>query len=142
MLVVSAKPIPERFLLRFNNEISNNSLPFKVILWGPVELNKVVSKNKKAVNEITKNLFSLRLSSAISKPVRDWKREREEILERLKNFYNKGQFSFFLGAGVSSSAGMPDWNTLLNSLFVTYLTQEFNEDIAMSDKDLNDIVGG
>lgn len=71
VLVVSAKPIPERFLLRFNNEISNNSLPFKVILWGPVELNKVVSKNKKAVNEITKNLFSLRLSSAISKPVRD-----------------------------------------------------------------------
>ena len=36
---------------------------------------------------------------------------------------------------------MPDWNTLLNSLFVTYLTQEFNEDIAISDKDLDDIVG-
>lgn len=108
---------------------------------GPAELNKIVSKNKKIVNEILKNLFSLRLSSAISKPVRDWKIERDEILERLKICYNKGQFSLFLGAGVSSSAGMPDWNTLLNSLFVTYLTQEFNEDIAISDKDLDDIVG-
>ncbi|EPY7046944.1 SIR2 family protein [Klebsiella variicola] len=141
VLVVSAKPIPERLLLRFNNEIENSQLPFNVIFWGPNELNKIVSKNKKVVNEITKNLFSLRLSSAISKPVRDWKIERDEILERLKQCYGKGQFSLFLGAGVSSSAGMPDWNTLLNSLFVTYLTQEFNGDIAMSDKDLNDIVG-
>lgn len=141
VLIISAKPIPERLLLRFNNEVVNSSLPFNVIFWGPGELNKIVSKNKKAVNEITKNLFSLRLSSAISKPVRDWRIERDEILERLKHCYNKGQFSLFLGAGVSSSAGMPDWNTLLNSLFVTYLTQEFNEDIAISDKDLNDIVG-
>ncbi|MBJ9299734.1 SIR2 family protein [Citrobacter freundii] len=141
VLIVSAKPIPERFLLRFNREILNSSFPFKVFLWGPAELNKIVSKNKKIVNEILKNLFSLRLSSAISKPVRDWKIERDEILERLKICYNKGQFSLFLGAGVSSSAGMPDWNTLLNSLFVTYLTQEFNEDIAISDKDLDDIVG-
>ncbi|NCG50732.1 SIR2 family protein [Serratia fonticola] len=141
LLIVSAKPIPERLLLRFNDEIANSSLPFSVIFWGPSELNKIVSKNKKVVNEITKNLFSLRLSSAISKPVRDWRIERDEILERLKHCYGKGQFSLFLGAGVSSSAGMPDWKTLLNSLFVTYLTQEFNGDIAMNDKDLNDIVG-
>ncbi|GAB7211930.1 SIR2 family protein [Dickeya oryzae] len=89
---------------------------------------------------LLKTFFSLRLSSAISKPIVDWRRERDEILERLKACYSKGQFSLFLGAGISSSAGMPDWNTLLNSLFVTYLTQEFNGDVAMSDKDVNDIV--
>jgi len=46
----------------------------------------------------------------------------------------------FLGAGVSSSAGMPDWNTLLNSLFVTYLTEEFNDDIAIDNDDIEELV--
>ncbi|MEC9428418.1 MAG: SIR2 family protein [Pseudomonadota bacterium] len=44
------------------------------------------------------------------------------------------------GAGVSSSAGMPDWNTLLNSLFVTYLTKEFDGDVAIGDDDISELV--
>lgn len=140
ILFISAKPIPERTLIKFNNIINNKSLPFEVVFWGPSELNKIVLKNKKVASKITKNLFSLRLSSAISNPVMDWKKERDDILDKLKYSYNKGQFSLFLGAGVSSSAGMPDWNTLLNSLFVTYLTQEFNGNEAMDNTDVNDIV--
>ena len=116
LLVISAKPIPEKWLYRFDEELGRIQLPFKVYFWGPEELNKVASKYRKIVNRIANNLFALRLSSAISKPVRDWKQEREEIIDNLKACYNKGQFSLFLGAGVSSSAGMPDWNTLLNSL--------------------------
>lgn len=140
LLIISAKPIPEKLLYSFDEELRKNQLPFKVYFWGPEELNKVASKYRKIVNKIANNLFALRLSSAISKPVRDWKLEREEIIDNLKACYNKGQFSLFLGAGVSSSAGMPDWNTLLNSLFVTYLTQEFDGDLAIGDKDISDIV--
>ncbi len=140
VLIISAKPIPEKFIDRFHTEIERNQLPFKVIIWGPSDLNRVASKHRKVVNNIANNLFALRLSSAISKPVRDWKQEREEIIENLKSCYKKGQFSLFLGAGVSSSAGMPDWNTLLNSLFVTYLTQEFDGDGAVGDKDISDLV--
>ena len=135
-----AKPISEKFINRFNEEIERNQFPFKVVIWGPSDLNRVASKHRKVVNEIAKNLFALRLSSAISKPIRDWKQEREEVIDNLKSCYKKGQFSLFLGAGVSSSAGMPDWNTLLNSLFVTYLTQEFDGDLAMGDKDISDLV--
>lgn len=140
VLIISAKPISEKFLFRVEDELSRNNLPFKVTFWGPAELNRVASKNRKVVNKIANNLFSLRLSSAISKPIGDWKHEREEIVENLKSCYKKGQFSLILGAGVSSSAGMPDWNTLLNSLFVTYLTQEFDDDVAMGDKDIGDLV--
>lgn len=140
LLIISAKPIPEKFLHRFDEELERYQLPFKVSVWGPVELNRIASKNRKIVNNIANNLFALRLSSAISKPVRDWKQEREEVIDNLKACYKKGQFSLFLGAGVSSSAGMPDWNTLLNSLFVTYLTQEFDGDIAIGDKDISNLV--
>ena len=139
-LIISAKPIPEKYLSRFYGEVERNQLPFQFHFWGPAELNKVAEKNRKVVNEIARNLFALRLSSAISKPVRDWKQEREEIVAKLKDCYNKSQFSLFLGAGVSSSAGMPDWNTLLNSLFVTYLTQEFHGEEVIGDKDISDLV--
>ncbi|QOD13872.1 SIR2 family protein [Psychrobacter sp. 28M-43] len=140
VLFISAKPISERFILRVEDELKRDSFPFKVIFWGPAELNRIASKNKKVVSKIANNLFALRLSSAISKPIRDWKQERGSIVENLKSCYKKGQFSLFLGAGVSSSAGMPDWNTLLNSLFVTYFTQEFDKDITMGDEDISDLV--
>lgn len=35
---------------------------------------------------------------------------------------------------------MPDWNTLLNSLFVSYLTKEFNDNSNISDIDIKQIV--
>ncbi|MFM5314026.1 SIR2 family protein [Aeromonas veronii] len=140
LVVIYAKQISEKQIIYIDEFIKKNNPPFKVYFWGPSELNKIASKHKKIVNNIANNLFSLRLSSAISKPVRDWKQERDEIIINLKNCYKKGQFSLFLGAGVSSSSGMPDWNTLLNSLFVTYLTQEFDGDVAVGDKDISDLV--
>ena len=140
LLVVSAKTIPKKYLCRFEEELGRHKLPFRVIFWGPEELNRIASKHRKVVNNIANNLFALRLSSAILKPVKDWKQEREEIIHSLKSCYKKGQFSLFLGAGVSSSAGMPDWSTLLNSLFVTYLTQEFDGDIAIGDQDIDELV--
>lgn len=140
LLVVSAKVMPAHTLRRLNEELEKHQLPFKVHFWGPLELNKIASRHKKKVNQIANNLFALRLSSAISKPVKNWKHERDDIIDRLKTCYKKGQFSLFLGAGVSSSAGMPDWNTLLNSLFVTYLTQEFDGDDAIRGNDISDLV--
>ena len=104
------------------------------------EINKIVAKNRKEANDIANNLFSLRIESAVVQSSKDWKKEREEKIELLNRLYKKGQFSSFLGAGVSSSAGMPDWNTLLNSLFVTYLTNEFDNESKIIDSDINQIV--
>ncbi|MCG5279494.1 SIR2 family protein [Providencia rettgeri] len=140
LLVISAKPIPKNFSDKFHEELERDPFPFKVVLWGPSELNKVAAKHRKVVSDITKNLFSLRLSSVISQQSKDWKQDRDIILENLRSCYNKGQFSLFLGAGVSSSAGMPDWNTLLNSLFVSYLNEALNNDIAISDDTITALV--
>jgi hypothetical protein len=140
LLVISAKPIPEKMISKYRGELEHLQLPFNVIFWGPHELNKIASKHKKIVNSITDNIFALRLESAISQPSRDWKQERKEIIETLRESYKKGQFSLFLGGGISSSAGMPDWKTLLNSLFVAYLTEEFDGDVAINDRDISKMV--
>src|SRR5690606_24378298 len=54
----------------------------------------------------------------------DWKEKREQVVLEVSKSYLSGRFSLLLGAGVSSSAGLPDWDTLLNSLFVSMLTNE------------------
>ncbi|MDD1623143.1 MAG: hypothetical protein LUO94_00040 [Methylococcaceae bacterium] len=69
-----------------------------------------------------------------------WKNEREEHIEKPRESYRRRQFSLFLGAGVSSSAGMPDWNTFLNFLFVNYLVQEFDDDVDIGDNDISELV--
>lgn len=140
LLIISAKPIPTIFREKFYNELKTLNLKIDIFLWGPEELNKIASKYRTIVKEIANNLFALRLKSVISNSPLDWKIERDSIISELKGIYEKGQFSLFLGAGVSSSAGMPDWNTLLNSLFVTYLTQEFNNDLAIDDATIKELV--
>ena len=140
ILIVAAKPVSLRFKEKFENGIKLVNFPIKVTIWGPEELNKIVSKHRKKSKEIANNLFALRLESAVTKPKTDWKEERDKRVIELNKLYLKGQFSLFLGAGVSSSAGMPDWNTLLNSLFVTYLTEEFDDDGNINDKDISEIV--
>lgn len=46
----------------------------------------------------------------------------------------------FLGAGVSSSAGLPDWDTLLNSLFVSMLTEAGTTEKRIDNEQLSSIV--
>ncbi|WP_081843767.1 SIR2 family protein [Aeromonas taiwanensis] len=140
LLIITARPIQNVIMKRIEAYISSINLPFSVKIWGPDELKRIVNKNQKIVKKISNNLFSLRLASAISKSPKEWRTERRDIINKLKASYNKGQFSLFLGAGVSSSAGMPDWNTLLNSLFVTYLAKEFDNDIEIGEKDIGDLV--
>lgn len=61
----------------------------------------------------------------------DWKDVRSGRIETLSNIYKKEAFSLILGEGVSNSAGIPKRDTLINSLFVEYLTNSSlqNEDI-------------
>ncbi|WP_347169636.1 SIR2 family protein [Pseudomonas salmasensis] len=141
LIIVSAKPIPARFVERYGEILRSESWPFKVYVWGPAELNVIIEKNIPLVDEISNNIFSLRLDDAIKSQPIDWRLERTSIVEKISNCYKRGHFSLILGAGVSSSAGMPDWNTLLNSLFVRYMTHKFDGDSAISDEDIKVLVG-
>ena len=140
LLIITAEPIHPKLKSRLLEQIDVSNFPFEVVFWEPKELNKIVAKNRAKVNEIANNLFSLRLESAIGRTAEDWKIDRDDIVEKLKSCYAKGQFTLFLGAGVSSSAGMPDWNTLLNSLFVTYLSKRLVGVDSFGDDHINEMI--
>ncbi|MDO8272710.1 MAG: SIR2 family protein [Gammaproteobacteria bacterium] len=97
-------------------------------IWGESELQQLIDKHQDAANDLANKLFSLRLQMAVSRSPEDWKAKRDQVVLEVSETYRSGRFSLLLGAGVSSSAGLPDWDTLLNSLFVSMLTDEHLND--------------
>ncbi|WP_122745476.1 SIR2 family protein [Pseudomonas viridiflava] len=141
IIFIIAKPLSKNFKEGMPSGFGTPNGVVDVTYWGPEEINKVVSRHRAKASEILNNLFSLRLEAAVKTPAIDWSADREAVIGKLKDSYERGQFSLFLGAGVSSSAGMPNWDNLLNSLFVAYLSQEFDEDNAIDSSDINELVG-
>ncbi|MCA8383849.1 SIR2 family protein [Burkholderia cenocepacia] len=94
----------------------------EIRVWSWSDLEKIVDKDLIGSREILGNLFPLRVRNIVINSEADWRQEQKSRLATLAERFSDGQCSLFLGAGVSSSAGMPDWKSLLNALFVTYLT--------------------
>lgn len=107
-------------------EFINQFLPgeIKVTLWGTEEIQLLMQKHSSIANELSEKLFSNRFRIAIENNAENWKEQRQKLINIIITEYQTGRFSLLLGAGVSSSAGLPDWDTLLNSLFVSMLMED------------------
>lgn len=141
LIIISATSIQDQvkvFVQRVGN--SNSKSTCRIVFWGPDELNKLVTKHPAKANEISNNLFALRLEAAVNPAEQDWRKKRDTTVQNLKDSFDRGQLSLFLGAGVSSSAGMPGWGNLLNSLFISYLTQEFDTDKTINISEIPEMV--
>lgn len=109
-------------------------------LWEPNEIQTLIDKHSAEAEELSRKLFSSRLQMVVSRAPEDWKEKRKNIIADVASQFKNGRFSLFLGAGVSSSAGIPDWNTLLNSLFVSMLTSDGLTDGSSDDEHIRSIV--
>ena len=88
---------------------------------------KSLRKNKKAVKN-SKQYYK-------DKAKRDWREEREEIIQKAKMAVEMNNNTLFLGAGVSASAKMPDWKDLLKGLMGE--VQHLNDDTLIAFKEMS-----
>lgn len=139
ILIIPMRSLSDEYLQKFSETVKRDS-NIKPIIWDSNKINKLIENNIRKANEIANSLFTLRIKDVFEKNDNDWERKRNENIENLKKIYKKGTLSLLLGAGVSKSAGMPDWNTLLNSLFVSYLSNKFGNSGQLTDIDIEQIV--
>ena len=95
----------------------------KIIFWDNKKIEELIEENADAIESIVNNLFKLDIENEIRKSSDDWKKSRLDILNEIKKAYKKGNISLLLGAGVSCSAGFPNWGTLLNSLYANFVNK-------------------
>ena len=67
LLIITPTPISNRTRHRLEIITEKEKPPFDILIWGPEEVNKIVSKNRKEANDIANNLFSLRIESAVTR---------------------------------------------------------------------------
>jgi hypothetical protein len=108
-----------RFPANLLQEISE--LGYRFYFWTWAELETLVALHPDETQKIKENLLPLRVRQIVDTADADWKVERQTRILSLSERVAYGPSSLFLGAGVSASAGMPDWTSLLNALFVSYL---------------------
>jgi len=121
LLIVSDRTF-DSHILNLVKTYSPASSELDMVIWGSKELNWLADRYPIVAQDVLENLLKVRVEKALKSSDVDWKAEQAVRIAKLAERFSSGQFALFLGAGVSSSAGMPDWNSLLNALFVTYLT--------------------
>lgn len=139
-LFIPMDNFPESSLTTFKEKAATYFPHSKIIVWNTQKISNIIKKYNKEANEIANQLFTLQIKEALERDDSNWKTKQKEKIEDLKEIYKKGTLSLLLGAGVSSSAGMPDWNTLLNSLFFSLLSKKFNKSNQTSNSDIEQIV--
>lgn len=137
LLIVALRPMVKQsnYIQSLTQKAAGN-----IFIWGESELQQLINKHIDTANELASNLFSLRLQKAVSRSPEDWREKREQVVSEVSESYRSSRFSLLLGAGVSSSAGLPDWDTLLNSLFVSMLTDDELSDKSADDEQVASIV--
>lgn len=122
LLVIAPKVTDDKLPVIFRG--ASNASRYPIYFWGKEKVDELIAKHAAAAEVLAENMFSVRLKMAAARPSNAWHEEREQVIKDVSEQYRAGSFSLALGAGVSSSAGLPDWNTLLNSLFVSMLSEE------------------
>lgn len=138
LLLIGNQNLSDNAINNLNKRLQSVSPNAKVYFWGPQQLRKLEEQFPAKSKELENNTFAFYMHQLLSKTPTDWKKQRDFMLDRLASKYQRGQMSLFLGAGLSASAGMVDWKTLLDSLFVSLISNGFNNR-ELLDEDIREI---
>ncbi|MBE0523395.1 MAG: SIR2 family protein [Methanosarcinales archaeon] len=119
-------------------ETLDDDIVFRV--WNLNDLSDILDKYPEYVPNINPSLTKLAIKNVVSKsqeidPI-EWKNIRDRHVEQLKKAYTNNDLILFLGAGVSSKAGMPDWNSLISKLMVTMIKRQFSKSLDVTKEEM------
>ncbi len=141
-LIIFAEELPESKIESIKRDWSSICKNKELEIWDQRRLNQISKSNIDFFTKLSNNLSTATLKRAVSyrQSETEWKEIRDERLSRLSEVYKNNNMSLFLGAGVSIAAGMPDWTSLLDSLFVNLVAKQLDTGIDARDEEVDDLV--
>lgn len=86
-----------------------------------------ISKSSLSIGRITE-IQNLMTAAVKAYKSLDFKLPKKQKLDKISNWYKSEKLVMVLGAGVSASYSLPDWNTLLQKLLLITIKHEENDD--------------
>jgi hypothetical protein len=102
--------------------------------WDVSHLTPLFNKYAEFFSDLIPQANTKALKNIVDKSLqfKDWRKERERLIENLKESLPKDDLVLFLGAGVSASAGLPDWSSLLSQLLVSLISKNLPPEMEVS----------
>lgn len=123
----------------FHNEPGD----FPVAIFGPDQLEEIARNAPRLVDDLKRrgSWWAATDSLAQSRDKVDWKKQREERIGRLRSAYTANDLVLVLGAGVSQTAGMPTWTSLLSRFLVAVIGEALEGRLPTTVEQRNAIAG-
>lgn len=119
---------------RHLNSLKNEFPRMKFNIWDLTDLAPIFNKYAEYVTDLIPQIGEKAIKNIVSKSLEqnDWKKEREKLINKLNEAHKKDDLTLLVGAGVSASAGLPDWNSLLSQLLINLITKNLPSDIEVN----------
>lgn len=138
ILIICVTPVEMEMQDRIQSMVSCQGMK-KLVFWGPEDIEKLAVEFPDQTNIILDSISHLTPKKTLAPSSDNWTLVREGRLKCLADAYHNKEFSLFLGAGVSASAGMPAWSDLINSLYVKAVNKSSDETYEMDSADLSQL---
>ncbi|HZG74531.1 MAG TPA: SIR2 family protein [Paenibacillus sp.] len=144
ILLIFISELPEEFKDQIIKYTSHWPEDLKLKVWEAKDISSLLQKYAEYVSDIVPQLTDIAISNVVEKSLgadpQEWKGKNSEYISSIKSAYNKDDLTIFLGAGVSLTAGLPTWNTLIYKLFVAMIGRKFPENLKIDVEETNFIV--
>lgn len=124
----------------FDNLINRFPQDFQIQIWDLVDISNLILEDKdfstNIINNLNKEVFNSTVEKATT--INNWEEESSLLINEVNQAFKNDDLVFFLGAGVSKDAGLPNWDELLKSLNISFIESKIP--FKLSPKEKNEIV--
>ncbi len=102
----------------------SNQIPAGIFLWGSEDVKKLLNRHKDILSKYNMNFFIRRIAEEIKYLSKDFNKRNEQISynnvkfqQNIQGSLKNNQLALVLGAGVSLSANIPNWQDLVSKIY-------------------------
>lgn len=134
ILIIVGNKISQKdtILLKRITEKWNNDI--LLTIWDSTDLSYLFNNYGEYVSNTKTAIDNIVSKSQVTKPD-EWKETSKKHIEKLKHSYSKNDLVLFLGAGVSASAKMPCWDTLISKLIISMISERMLGNYLVSEEE-------
>jgi hypothetical protein len=125
------------FTTKINPFIKGKYPDFNLEIWDVNKIQPLFDTYVEYVSNVIPQLRPRAIKSIVDKSLhpKEWEKERKDLLVKIKQAYVNDDLVLFTGAGVSASAGLPQWDALLSQLLVSMISNNLPSDSRVTDEE-------